>query len=235
MTRALDDIRAEIDTLDADLRRLLLARGELVKQVAAAKTSASASPLRPMREMQQMLSLINWQKHEAQSLSAAGLIAIWREIIGMALAQQGGVTIFASPAAMPVARTHFGASLDYVSSEKALAQAAGDTRGLAVLSLAEAVQPEEGQAVMARLPVLGAAAALVYGSVSDVDEEAMADNAVALVSRKTAQDVDKVIYQAADYLLVETHKPGDDAVWGRYLTFAETHEETHEETHGDGK
>ena len=218
MTRALDDIRVEIDALDADLRRLLLARGELVKQVAAAKASAAASPLRPMREMQQMLSLIDWQKHEAQSLSAAGLIAIWREIIGMALAQQGGVTIYASPNAMPLARAHFGASLDYVSSDKPLAQAAGNARGLAVLGLAEAVKPEQGQAVMARLPVLGAAAALVYGTVSDANEETIAENAVALVSRTAADDDDKVIYQADDYLLVETHAPETDAVWGRYLT-----------------
>lgn len=218
MTRALDDIRVEIDALDTDLRRLLLARADLVNQVAAAKASTSASPLRPMREMQQMLSLIDWQKSEAQSLSAAGLIAIWREIIGMALAQQGGVTIYASAAAMVTARAHFGASLDYVDSDKAPAEAAGDPRGLAVLSLAEAVKPEHGQEVIARLPVLGAAAALVYATVPDANEEAIADKAVALVSRKAAQNGDKVIYQAADYLLVETHKPGDDAVWGRYLT-----------------
>ncbi len=216
MTRALDEIRAEIDALDADLRRLLLARADLVEEVATAKSSSSASPLRPIREMQQMLSLIDWQKHEAQSLSAAGLIAIWREIIGMALAQQGGVTIYASDAAMPVARAHFGASLDYVSSENALKHAAGDARGLAVVSLAEAVKPQDGQAVMARLPVLGAAAALIYGA--DAGDEESGDNAVALVARKGAQSGDRLLHQANDYVLVETKEPQDDVVWGRYLT-----------------
>ena len=56
MTGSLEDIRAEIDALDADLRAGLLRRAQLVAQIAAAKAanSAAAMPLRPMREMQQM-------------------------------------------------------------------------------------------------------------------------------------------------------------------------------------
>ncbi|MDA9591186.1 chorismate mutase, partial [Alphaproteobacteria bacterium] len=110
MTAALDKIRAEIDALDADLRLRLLRRAELVAEIGAAKADngTQGSPLRPMR------------RAEAPMLSEAGLLAIWREIIGMALAQQGGITITASPQAMPAARAHFGASLEYQNFSGAL-------------------------------------------------------------------------------------------------------------------
>lgn len=216
MTLALDDIRAEIDALDADLRRLILARADLVSQIAAAKAADgnTASPLRPLREMQQMQALLAWQKNHAPALNGAGLIAIWREIIGMALAQQGGLTVYASPAAMSVARAHFGASLTYLSSDTAMADAAADARGLAVVSLAEASAPQAGQAVLARLPVLGAAAALLYGAPQDD----VAPDSVSLVVRSTPQQGDTVLGIAGDCQLVETRDPHNDDVWGRYLT-----------------
>ena len=115
MTAALDNIRAEIDALDADLRAKLLRRAELVADIGAAKAASGTqgAPLRPVREMQQMQALRAWQQAEAPMLSEAGLLAIWREIIGMALAQQGGITIAASAQAMAAARAHYGASLSY--------------------------------------------------------------------------------------------------------------------------
>ena len=66
-------------------------------------------------------------------LSTAGLQAIWREIIGMALSQQGGMRIYASPAALATARAHFGASLAYENAPADLSELAGNGRALAVL------------------------------------------------------------------------------------------------------
>ncbi len=223
MTAALDTIRAEIDALDAELRDRLLRRAQLVAEVAAAKTAngSAGAPLRPMREMQQMQALLAWQKAEAPSLSAAGLVAIWREIIGMALAQQGGVTICASDAAMASARTHFGASLDYQTASPELDELAKNPRLIAVLTLDEAVAPPDGVAVFARLPLIGQAQALCYGALdAETGEGNDADGAVALVRRAAAQAGDDIVFTGADYVLVETRAPEGDAVWGRYLTLA---------------
>lgn len=233
MTASLDKIRADIDALDAELRALLLARADLVNQVAQVKAHANssnssnsanaadelASPLRPLREMQQMQALLAWQKAEAPGLSPNGLVAIWREIIGMALAQQGGLTICASAAAGPVARAHFGASLTYQTCRTgadALAECAGKPRSLAVLTVDEATGPVDGLTVLARLPVLGAPQALIYGAANETADK-IGDGEVALVRRDALQAGDRLIFQAADYALVETDDPQDDAVWGRYL------------------
>ena len=114
---------------------------------------AMPKPLRPMREMQQMQALRAWQKAHAPLLSEAGLMAIWREIIGMALSQQGGISIYASQAAMATARAHFGASLTYETCAGDLSALADESRAIAVLTLAEACAPADGMAVFARLPL----------------------------------------------------------------------------------
>ena len=226
MTVSLEDIRAEIDALDADLRAGLLRRAQLVAQIAAAKAAngAAAMPLRPMREMQQMRALRAWQQAEAPMLSTAGLHAIWREIIGMALSQQGGMRIYASPAALATARAHFGASLAYENAPADLSELAGNGRALAVLGLAEACAPPDGMAVFARLPLDGAAACLCYGA--QIDEDPIAAGGVYLVRRAGARDGDNVLFTGDDYVLVETRAPENDAIWGRYLTLEDTVSET---------
>lgn len=217
MTAALDKIRAEIDALDADLRLRLLRRAELVAEIGVAKADngTQGSPLRPMREMQQMRALRAWQRAEAPMLSEAGLLAIWREIIGMALAQQGGITIAASAQAMPAARAHFGASLKYQNFSGALDAVADNGRMIGVLTLAEAVAPPAGVGVIARLPLIGDATVLCYGARAQEDMDAQA---VSLVRRAAPLPDDRELYHGADYVLVETMNIGDDDVWGQYLT-----------------
>ena len=217
MTAALDKIRAEIDALDADLRLRLLRRAELVAEIGVAKADngTQGSPLRPMREMQQMRALRAWQRAEAPMLSEAGLLAIWREIIGMALAQQGGITIAASAPAMPAARAHFGASLEYQNFSGALDALTDNGRMIGVLTLAEAVAPPAGVGVFARLPLIGDATVLCYGARAQED---MDPQAVSLVRRAAPLPDDRELYHGADYVLVETMNIGDDDVWGQYLT-----------------
>lgn len=222
MTGKLDDIRADIDTLDAELRAGLLRRAELVAQIAAAKAANgdAASPLRPMREMQQMRALRAWQQAEAPLLGEAGLMAIWREIIGMALSQQGGMSIYASPDAMAVARAHFGASLTYESAPTDLVELADKPRAIGVVALAEAAAPAEGMAVFARLPVSGPIACLCYGA--HIDEDPIAAGGVYLVRRQAALAGDNIVFDGDDYVLVETRQPENDAIWGRYVTLEDT-------------
>ena len=226
MTGSLEDIRAEIDALDTELRAGLLRRAQLVAQIAAAKAANgnAATPFRPMREMQQMRALRAWQQAEAPMLSTAGLQAIWREIIGMALSQQGGMSVYASPAAQAAARAHFGASLAYGDAPGDLSELAGNGRALIVLSLAEACAPPDGMVVFARLPLDGAAACLCYGA--QINEDPIAAGGVYLVRRTTARDGDNVLFTGDDYVLVETRAPENDAIWGGFLTLEDTVSET---------
>ncbi|MEC8098580.1 MAG: chorismate mutase, partial [Pseudomonadota bacterium] len=90
----LSAIRKEIDALDAQMRALLLARARLVEEVARSKAGEPETmPLRPAREMKQMQALADWHAIENPPFGLASLLAVWREIIGAALAQQGGLVV----------------------------------------------------------------------------------------------------------------------------------------------
>ena len=173
-------IRRDIDSLDANLRELLKARARLVAKVAASKAqSGDARALRPAREAAQLAELKLWQETQAPELPLAGLTAIWREIIGMALHQQGGLTIFATPEAMAPARAYFGASLDYqlCADAKAVQSAiSGEPRAVGVVRKDQAQdqagepanEPAEGVVMFAELPSADASqTALCYGTVAE--------------------------------------------------------------------
>ena len=217
-------LRQEIDALDNELRTRLLARAELVAKVAASKAqSGSGGALRPLREAQQMAALVDWQATEAPQLPRAGLLAIWREIIGMALAQQGGLSVYATEAAMAEARAHFGASLDYVLSDAktALAACAENPRAVAVLAMAEAHAPVAPLAAFAVLPIINSsddaahkADMICYAQASDET----ADEAQALVRRAAPQEGDIVLGTLAEGVLVAAEKPSDDdEIWGQII------------------
>lgn len=211
----LADIRREIDALDAELRALLLTRADLVGQVAASKAqSDDGGVLRPEREAAQMRALLDWQADKAPHLAKAGVLAIWREIIGMAIAQQGGLNVYATPAAMADARAYFGASLTYVETFDAQAalKSAADGKGVAVLALAEALAPRDGQAVFARLPIGAAGQALCYGATALQPQEEV----TALVKRSAMADGDTLLVKLTDGVLVETDRAGADTKWGQY-------------------
>ena len=219
----LADIRREIDALDAELRALLLKRADLVGQVAASKAqSDNGGVLRPEREAAQMRALLDWQKEKAPHLAKAGVVAIWREIISMAIAQQGGLTIYASASALVAARGYFGASLTYVETDNAQAalKSAAENNAVAVLALGEALAPHDGQVVFARLPIGEKAQALCYGAAALAPQEnetlVPQDDVTALVWRQAAQDGDKVLADLQSGVLVETDKAGADAKWGHY-------------------
>ena len=165
-------IRREIDALDAQLRELLKARARLVSKVAASKAqSGDACALRPAREAAQLAELKAWQETQAPELPLDGLTAIWREIIGMALNQQGGLTIFATQEAMMSARLYFGASLDYqLCADATAVQKAitGEPRAVGVVCQDQAVEPGEGVTMFAQLPTaVPAQSALCYATVAE--------------------------------------------------------------------
>ncbi|RAK58821.1 chorismate mutase [Phenylobacterium hankyongense] len=85
---SLDDIRARIDAIDADMLRLVDERAGLARAVAAAKAAAGdlGFGLRPAREAQLLRRLLAQPR---QGASAALVVRVWREMIGASLSLQG--------------------------------------------------------------------------------------------------------------------------------------------------
>ncbi len=164
MTPSLDTIRGQIDALDAKLRDLLGARADLIAQVAAAKSEdahGASLSLRPAREAQLMRVLVAYA-HD-NNLPVAALIAVWREIIGMAIIRQGGMKIFTAAQNAPLARDYFGAVLEVTIGD--VKPKDFDTTMVGVLPLDDIPAPEAGLAVFGLLPLLGVPQAVLYGAV----------------------------------------------------------------------
>lgn len=223
----LADIRRKIDALDAELCALLAARARLVADVMRAKTGdAAASPMRPERETQKLAALMAWHANAAPPFPVAGVLAMWREIIGLALAQEGGVSVVAPAEAMLAARVHFGASLAYETAGDAQqACARADVGSIAVLPLADDAvgalvrHREAGSAavVFATLPLLGAPQAVCYG---DVPLASVGDDDVTLMAHSAAVESGAPIFAGEEFTLIEhagfaapDAPPVDDAVY----------------------
>lgn len=92
---SLEDVRARIDAVDAELLRLIDERAGLAHEVAKAKRAAGGPPsfaLRPARESQVLRRLLDMPRAAADR----GLVVrMWREIIGDSLARQGAFHIAA--------------------------------------------------------------------------------------------------------------------------------------------
>jgi len=77
--RALSELRAEIDRIDAEMHRLLMARGAVIDSLIRIKgTSRPGAAFRPGREADMMRRLVD--RHDG-ALPLATVEHIWREII----------------------------------------------------------------------------------------------------------------------------------------------------------
>lgn len=112
---SLADIRHEIDAVDREIFDCLLRRSELIKSVSQIKAATGIkAPLRPRREAEQLAQLTQWYTAVQTDMPLASIISIWREIIGAALAQQGGLRVHVTESTALAARLYFGASIDYL-------------------------------------------------------------------------------------------------------------------------
>lgn len=140
--QSLDDVRARIDAVDAELLRLLGERASLAKAVAAAKKAAGDGGkfgLRPGREAQIVRKLLAKKDPAA---SDALVIRVWREIMADSLAQQGPfhLTVWGGKLesrAVELARLRFGAapSLKVAARPEEALAAAKTPGGVSVLAL----------------------------------------------------------------------------------------------------
>jgi chorismate mutase / prephenate dehydratase len=165
----LDELRRQIDTLDERLHELVMARAELVAEVAATKATSGTPALRPGREAQILRRLVG--RHHGP-FPDQSLVRLWRELLGGMVAMQGGFSV--AVAAPPgraglwdLARDHFGSHLGMTAcctASEVLGMVAAGTASVGVMPMPReneatpwwtALVTDDGIRVLARLPFAG--------------------------------------------------------------------------------
>ncbi|MDX1581711.1 MAG: chorismate mutase, partial [Alphaproteobacteria bacterium] len=141
MSKSLDQLREEIDSVDDQMHDLLMKRADLHDEVAALKSGAAPekSRMRPGREAQILRRL--YARHSG-SLPFRAISQIWRQLLSASLAQQGriSVCIWGGEDVLPVwdmAREQYGLATNFTRSETArdaLARVDSGASDLAVLA-----------------------------------------------------------------------------------------------------
>ena len=164
--RALDGIRAEIDSIDAAMHDLLMRRSAVIDELIAIKDAHTpGAAFRPGREADMMRRFV--MRHEGH-LPLTTVEHIWREIIATFTAMQAPYSIVAGPAAdrqamRDVVRFYFGFSVpvsDAASSEAALKSISGKRSQIAVIAADsegawwQALCGKDAPKVFARLPFI---------------------------------------------------------------------------------
>lgn len=109
--RSLEDLRREIDDLDAGLHDLLMRRASVVADVAAHKAGAGARiAYRPAREAQILRRLLDRHDHR---LPNSIIVRLWREILSATTRLQGTFRVAVprpedEPGLLILGREHFG-------------------------------------------------------------------------------------------------------------------------------
>ncbi|MGA0607890.1 chorismate mutase [Phenylobacterium sp. VNQ135] len=186
---SLDEVRARIDAIDADLLRLLDERAGLARAVAAAKAAAGDAGkfgLRPGREAQIVRKLVAAPRTAA---SPSLVVRVWRELMAESLALQGPFRISVWGGKDPgrtaeLARLRFGAAPPMRQVEKAEAAIADAKQvgGVAVLALSRdsawwgRLLAEPKLKVFAALPCLNAWGPMDALAVAEVEVEPTGDD-----------------------------------------------------------
>lgn len=163
----LAELRAEIDRIDAEMHRLLMARGEIIGTlIAVKKTAESGSAFRPAREADMMRRLV--ARHHGR-LPLDTVESIWRVIIATFTWVQAPYSVHADltpgEAAMrDVARFHFGFTVPlvtHIGAAGAVAAVAASKGDLALVPAAAiagagpwwtALEAADAPKIIARLP-----------------------------------------------------------------------------------
>ena len=181
---SLEDVRARIDAVDAELLRLIDERSALAREVAAAKAAAGEPTrfgLRPARETQVLRKLLAARRAAARP---ALVVRIWRELMADSLSLQGPFHVAVwggrEPGrAMELARMRFGAapSVRQVAKPEDALAAARTPGGVAVAALTPdsawwgRLLAEPKLRVFTTLPCLAAWGPLAALGVAEVEVE----------------------------------------------------------------
>jgi len=164
--RALDRIRAEIDTIDSAVHDLLIRRSAVIDELIAIKgVQTPGTAFRPGREADMMRRFV--MRHEGR-LPLTTVEHIWREIISAFTAVQAPYSVISGPAADRLAmrdavRFYFGFCVpvsEAASNEAALKSLSGKRSRIAVISTDgegawwRALCGEDAPKILARLPFI---------------------------------------------------------------------------------
>ena len=164
--RALDGIRAEIDSIDAAMHDLLIRSSAVIDELIAIKgVQTPGTAFRPGREADMMRRFV--MRHEG-NLPLTTVEHIWREIIATFTAMQAPYSIVSGPAAdrqamRDVVRFYFGFSVpvsDAASNEAALKSTSGKRSQIAVIAADsegawwQALCGDDAPKILARLPFI---------------------------------------------------------------------------------
>ena len=186
---SLQELRKEIDAIDEQVHRLLMARGDIIDRLIQVKqTQEVGSAFRPAREASMMRGLV--QRHRG-ILPLDTIESIWRVIISTFTYVQAPFSVHADvsvgePAMRDSARFHFGFVVPYVGhfSAQAAVEAVAKSKGdLALISAISsrtpwwiALEADGAPKIIARWPFLERAdhpAALPVFVISRVADDAM--------------------------------------------------------------
>lgn len=186
---SLQELRQEIDRIDAEVHGLLMERADIIDRlISVKKTQEVGSAFRPAREADMMRRLV--QRHRG-ILPLDTIEGIWRVIIATFTYVQAPFAVHADlspgePAMRDSARFHFGFVVPFVphfSAEAAVEAVAGSRGDLALVSATSsrtpwwhALEGDGAPKIIARLPFVERAdhpAAMPVFVVSRVASEAM--------------------------------------------------------------
>lgn len=141
---SLDDLRREIDDIDAALHDLLMRRTELVQRIGAAKGD-NAVYVRPAREAQVLRRLV--ARHRG-AFPKAVVVHIWRSIFSVFAGLQGPLAVAVhtpddGPDLRALARDHFGPLTPLTSQASALGAVGAVTAGRATLGVLPLPQSDD--------------------------------------------------------------------------------------------
>jgi chorismate mutase len=123
-TDTLKELRAEIDRIDLEMHKLLIARGEIIDQLTEAKRAqGGGSAFRPDREAKMMRALV--ERHYGR-LPVDAVEGVWRVIVSTFTYVQSPYSVHADDSGGDAqmrdsARFHFGFTVPYVAHHGALA------------------------------------------------------------------------------------------------------------------
>jgi chorismate mutase len=186
---SLADLRKEIDTIDEQMHRLLMQRGDIIDRlIRVKKTQEVGSAFRPAREADMMRRLV--ERHRG-ILPLDTVESIWRVIVSTFTYVQAPFSVHADvsvgeSAMRDSARFHFGFLVPYVAhfSAQAAVEAVASSKGdLALVSAISghtpwwiALEPVGAPKIIARMPFLERAdhpAALPVFAISRVADDAL--------------------------------------------------------------
>ena len=163
----LTPLRAEIDRIDLDMHRLLIARGEIIDRLIAVKHAMGGGcAFRPEREAQMMRALV--ERHRG-ILPVDAVEGVWRVIVSTFTYVQNNYSVHADDSGGDAqmrdsARFHFGFTVPYIAHHGARAVIDAVTRAdgdLGVLRATAAINDgpwwdqlidEKAPKIIARLP-----------------------------------------------------------------------------------